>query len=88
LASTALAPVAPLGSYELRLDGAGPEFIASLHTLLGPLQVAGSGTLGTKRRPAFSAIASIPGAEREQLAPFLRLVAVEQRDGSFTLQIK
>lgn len=84
-ASTALAPISPLGSYELRLKGAGANMGISLHTLQGPLLLEGSGTLVNGRRPVFTALARV-SAGAESLAPFLRLFAVENSDGSFALQ--
>ncbi len=84
-ASTALAPISPLGSYELHLQGEGADIGISLHTLQGPLLLEGHGTLGG-RHPAFTALARVSPPERESLAPFLRLFAVENSDGSFALQ--
>jgi general secretion pathway protein N len=86
-ASTALAPVSPLGSYALRFEGAGAGIGISLHTLQGPLQLDGTGTLAGGERPVFSAVAQVSAGERDVLAPFLRLFSVENPDGSFALQL-
>lgn len=85
-ASTALAPISPLGSYELHLQGVGADMGIRLQTLQGPLLLEGTGTLASGRRPAFTALARVSSVEGEALAPFLRLFAVENPDGSFALQ--
>jgi len=38
--------------------------------------------------PAFLAMARVPPQHQQQLAPLLRLIAVERGDGSFELQLK
>jgi len=86
-ASTGLAPVSPLGSYELRLEGNGAGIGISLHTLQGPLRLEGKGSVGRTRRPVFVAVAQVEPAERELLAPFLRLFAVENADGNFAFEL-
>jgi len=87
-AASALASIAPLGDYELRLEGTGDTVSATLRTLDGPLHLEGrtGWTLGT--RPALAARAEIAPAQREALAPLLRLIAVEQGDGSFRLTLQ
>jgi len=87
-AGSALAPVSPLGDYELRLAGDGAAIRATLHTLQGPLQIEGQGSWANGRAPLFLAIAQIAPQSRQQLAPFLRMMAVERGDGSFELQLK
>lgn len=87
-AGSALAPVSPLGDYLLRLDSAGPEIRAILETVNGPLQLRGHGAWAQGLAPVFTATAHIPPQFRQQLAPFLRLVAVERSDESFELQFK
>ena len=87
-AGSALAPVSPLGDYILRLESAGSETRAILETINGPLQLRGHGTWTYGHAPAFIATAHIPPDFREQLAPFLRLIAVERSDESFELQFK
>lgn len=87
-AGSALAPVSPLGDYILRLDGAGPEIRAILETINGPLQLRGHGAWTQGHAPVFIATADIPPDFRQQLAPFLRLIAVERSDQSFELQLK
>jgi general secretion pathway protein N len=86
-ASTTLAPVSPLGSYALQLQGAGADIGVGLQTLQGPLLLEGTGTLMDGRYPVFTAIARVSATEAESLAPFLRLFAVENPDGSFALQV-
>lgn len=87
-AGSALAPVLPLGDYELRFKGDGAAVRASLRTLQGPLQVDGQGSWTVGRNPSFLGTARIPPQHRQQLAPLLRLIAVERGDGSFTLQLR
>jgi general secretion pathway protein N len=87
-AGSALSPVAPLGDYELRVDSEGAVLRASVHTLQGPLQLDGDGTWANGRRPAFNAVARVPPQLQQQLAPFLRLIAVERGDGGFDLRLE
>ena len=70
-ASSAFSPVSPMGSYELRLDGQGNTVLAMLATLQGPLQLDGSGSWTTGRKPEFQATARVPPEYREQLTPLL-----------------
>ncbi len=84
-AGSSLAPVSPLGDYELRVDGTAGGFNFNLRTLKGPLYLEGKGTGAGPR--AFLATARIDPPLREKLAPFLRLIAVERPDGIFELQI-
>lgn len=81
-AASQLAPVSPLGDYELSIEGESPLLQASLRTLQGPLQLEGQGNAST-----FIAIARIPPPLKPTLGPFLRLIGVEHSDGSYTLTI-
>jgi general secretion pathway protein N len=87
-AGSARSPVFPLGDYEVRVEAKGAEAVATLTTLRGPLQLRGEGSWGSGRAPIFATVAEVPGELREQLAPFLRLVAVERGDGRFDLQLR
>lgn len=87
-AGSALTPVAPLGDYELRLEGSGTAVRASLRTLAGPLRLEGSGSWTPGANPAFLGTARVAPEYRMQLEPLLRLIAVERGDGSFELQLK
>ena len=87
-AGSALTPVAPLGDYELRLEGNGTAVRASLRTLVGPLRLEGSGSWTPGANPAFLGTARVAPEFRMQLEPLLRLIAVERGDGSFELQLK
>jgi len=86
-AGSALAPVSPLGDYELRFNGDGTAVRASLRTLRGPLQVDGQGAWTGGRNLTFRGTARIPPQHRQKLAPLLRLIAIERGDGVFTLQL-
>ena len=87
-AGSALSPVAPLGDYELRIRGEGSTVRTTLHTLAGPLQLDGQGAWASGRKPEFLATAHMAPQFRQQLAPFLRLIAVERGDGSFEFRLK
>ncbi len=86
-AASALSPVSPLGDYELRFEGEGPAVRATLQTLQGPLQLDGQGAWTRGAKPVFLATAQMPPEVRPKLAPFLRLIAVERKDGSFEMRI-
>ena len=86
-AGSTLTPVSPLGDYELRLEGEGPAVRATLHTLQGPLRLDGKGSWTRGDRPVFLAMARVSPQHQQQLAPLLRLIAVERGEGSFELQL-
>ena len=87
-AGSAFTPVSPLGDYEMRFEGDGSAVRASLRTLQGPLQLDGQGSWSSGRKLEFLATARIPPQHRQQLAPLLRLIAVERGDGNFALELK
>jgi general secretion pathway protein N len=87
-AGSALTSVSPLGDYELRLEDRGAAVHVSLRTLQGPLQLDGQGSWASGGRPAFLATARISPQHIEQLAPLLRLIAIERGEGSFELQLQ
>ena len=87
-AGSARSPVFPLGDYEMRVVAKGGQGTATLQTLKGPLQLRGGGSWGNGRAPAFATVAQVPSELREQLSPFLRLIAVERADGRFELQFR
>ena len=87
-AGSTLTPVSPLGDYEVRLDGEGMTVHAFLRTLSGPLTLDGKGSWTHGASPAFLAMARVPPQHRQQLAPLLRLIAVERGEGSFELQLQ
>ncbi len=86
-ASSALTPVAPLGTYELRLGSSAGHLNATLGSSSGPLRLEGSGTWGDSGSSAFSATARVDAQHRAQLAPLLRLIAIERGNGDFVLQL-
>jgi len=86
-AGSTLTPISPLGDYELRLDGEGMTVHAFLRTIEGPLQLEGKGSWTQGDRPAFLAMARVPSQHQAQLAPLLRLIAVERGEGRFELQL-
>lgn len=86
-AGSTLTPVAPLGDYEVRLDGEGRTLHAYLRTIEGPLRLEGKGSWTFDRNPAFLAMARVPAQHQRELAPLLRLIAVERGTGQFELQL-
>ena len=84
-AGSALAPIAPLGDYEVRFKAVGPAVHAALRTLEGPLQLDGKGTWSNGAPPSFLVTALVPPQHREQLAPLLGLIAVRRGADTFEL---
>ena len=84
-AGSKLTPVSPLGNYELRLDGEGRTVRAVLRTVNGPVQLDGKGSWAKGARPVFLATIRVLPRHQEQLAPLLRLIAVEHGSGNFEL---
>jgi general secretion pathway protein N len=84
-AGSALTPISPLGDYEVRFKAVGPALHAALSTLEGPLQLDGKGTWTNGAPPSFVVAARVPAQHEEQLAPLLRLIAVERGAGRFEL---
>jgi general secretion pathway protein N len=87
-AGSSLTPVSPLGDYELRLDAEGTMVHAYLRTIEGPLRLDGKGSWRRGDNPAFAVTASVPPEYQKDLAPLLRLIAVERGQGRFELQLK
>jgi len=87
-AGSAFTRVSPLGDYELRLESEGSAVRASLRTLQGPLQLDGNGSWTSGGNPAFLGSARVPPEHLQQLAPLLRMIAVERGEGRFELQLK
>lgn len=87
--SSTLLPVAPLGSYELQLDGAVSQLnlAGSLRTLKGPLQLDGSVNISASQQPVLQVTAMLPENQYAELAPFMRLVGVEAGGNRFLLQL-
>ena len=87
-AGSAFTRISPLGDYELRLEGDGAAVQASLRTLQGPLQLDGQGSWASGRNPVFQGNARVPPQQLQQLAPLLRMIAIERGEGRFELQLK
>ena len=87
-AGSAFTRVSPLGDYELRLEGDGAAVQASLRTLQGPLQLDGQGSWTNGRSLVFQGNARVPPQHLQQLAPLLRMIAVDRGDGRFELLLK
>ena len=87
-AGSAFTRVSPLGDYELRLEGDGATVHATLRTLQGPLQLEGQGSWSSGRNPEFQGSARVPPQQMQQLAPLLRMIAIERGEGRFELFLK
>jgi general secretion pathway protein N len=86
-AGSTLTSVSPLGDYEVRLDGESSTLHAYLRTIEGPLFLDGQGSWRQGANLAFTANARIDPQYQQQLAPLLRLIAVERGEGRFELQL-
>jgi general secretion pathway protein N len=86
-AGSAFTRVAPLGDYELRFEGEGGAAHASLHTLSGALQLEGAGNWKAGGNSVFQGTARVAPQHLQQLAPLLRLFAIERGEGLFDLQL-
>jgi general secretion pathway protein N len=87
-AGSAFTRVSPLGDYELRIDGEGAAARVSLRTLQGPLQLDGQGSWASGGDPAFLGTARVPPEHLQQLAPLMRMIALERSEGNFELQLR
>jgi len=86
-AGSLLTTVSPLGDYELGLDAEGRTINAQLRTIEGPVRLDGKGSWTPSSRPVFLGMANVPPQHEQQLAPLLRLIAVERGAGQFELQL-
>ncbi len=84
-AGSVLTTVSPLGDYEVGLDAEGRTVRANLRTLEGPLRLDGKGSWTHGGNPEFLVSARVLPQHQEQLAPLLRLIAVERGAGNFEL---
>lgn len=87
-AVSALAPGVPLGDYELRLESGSGGTRVALDTLQGALRLDGAGAWKNGARPQLLATARVAPERYPQLAPLLRLIAVERHDGGFDLPFR
>lgn len=71
----------------MHFKAVGPAVRAALSTLEGPVQFEGKGTWSNGAPPSFLVTARVPAQHQEQLAPLLRLIAVERGAGNFELQL-
>ena len=85
-AGSALTPVAPLGDYQLNFVGA-HGFHASLRTISGPLRLDGGASRTDDGPMLLFATARVDAQHEEQLAPFLRLIAIQRSAGIYELQL-
>ena len=87
-ASSQHTAVSPFGSYEMRFTGTASGMTATLRTLDGPLNLEGSGAWANGASPAFNARAHVAPPQRQQLEPFLHMIAIERGAGNFEMQLK
>lgn len=85
-AALAISPVRPLGTYVLRLEGAGGPARITLATTAGALRLSGDGTLEGLQRIAFTGEARAEGAQAAALTPVLDLFGPRRADGSRALR--
>jgi len=86
-AGSSLTSVSPLGDYELDLYGEGKTVSAILRTIEGPVRLDGKGSWTHGARPVFLGMASVPPQHQQQLAPLLRLIAVERDAQKFEFRL-
>ncbi len=87
-AGSAATSLSPLGDYEARCEGDGSIVRAVVRTLKGPVQLDGQMTWTIGESPVLAGTARIPAALRDQLAPLLRLNAIERGDGVFEFRLR
>lgn len=87
-AGSAYTRISPLGDYALRFEAEAGAVRATLRTLQGPLQLDGQGSWAGGGNPAFLGTARVPPEHLQQLAPLMRMIAVERGEGRFELQLK
>lgn len=87
-AGSTLVPFVRLGEYELRAEAAGEDARAKLHTVDGPLALSGEGAWASQQPVRGRVDARVARSHYEKLAPLLRLIAFERRDGVFELALR
>ena len=88
-AGSALTPLSPLGEYEVRLDGADAKVHALLEHALGAAAARRQGIVaGRATASRSSPRRAFRRSTSAQLAPLLRLIAVENGKGIFELQLR
>ena len=85
-ASLAISAVHPLGTYVLKLDGAGGPARITLATTQGALRLSGDGTVEGLQRIAFTGEARADGPQAAALTPVLDLFGPRRPDGSRALR--
>lgn len=86
-AGSSLTPVAPLGDYQVRFVGTANGLNASLRTLSGPLRLDGGASRSDGEAMVLFATARVDAQHQQQLAPFLRLIAIQRSAGLYELQL-
>ncbi len=85
-ASSGLSPVAPFGHYRLQASGLFEGATLQLETISGPMEMVGSGTIGSGLRLQFRGSARVqPGTDpavATQLSGLISLLGVRDGDGA------
>lgn len=84
-AGSTLTQVHPLGNYRVELQGKGAALDYRLMTLGGNLNLNGAGTWQPGSYPVFTGMAVPVPAQREALAPLLRMIGKDNGAGAYTL---
>lgn len=87
-AASAHSKVMPLGDYELTVTSSEGTAAFTLRTIQGALQLDGAGSWPRGAKPEFRASARAEPQYREQLEPFMRMIAVDRGGGIYELQLK
>ncbi|MGE4110915.1 MAG: type II secretion system protein N [Burkholderiales bacterium] len=87
-AGSTLTRVFPLGDYRWDIRSNGSGFKVAMQTLQGPLQLEGKGAWPAGAPPVFQGQARVPLPLQPQLAPLLRLIAIERGAGAFEISIR
>lgn len=85
-AALAISAVRPLGTYRVKLEGAGGPARLALATTQGALRLSGDGTLEGLQRLAFTGEARADGPQAAALTPVLDLFGPRRPDGSRALR--
>lgn len=86
-AGSALTPIYPLGNYMVNLRGAGKGMDFTLITLAGVLTLSGNGQWQPGTPLSFNGAARPAPDQARQLAPLLRILGRESRDGSYQIAL-
>lgn len=87
-AGSVLTPISPLGDYQFDWHRRDTRTQIALRTVQGELQLEGQGSWAAGESADFLVLAQVPPQLQPQLAPLLRLIALEREAGVFELQLR